>query len=179
MINRRSFLGSAFAASAFPGAAIARDVDLTRFTDYATGRPFQTDKPSLVAVFMTAQRMYISCGELFLYGRAEVDEIRGGRRNIETVMVMPPIENQLHSSERDNIGSAQASGFKILTADLDTTISLSRQMAGRRVFALEDSKITGHSQKAFFYNINDGRSFEFDPAENPFQNDLLQGLSNI
>lgn len=177
-MDRRSFLASAFAASVMPIRAQASP-DLGRLRSYDTGAMFSTDKPSLVALFMTAQQMYSSCGELFLYGDAEVREIKGGERNIEKIMIMPPLQNQPHPSETRNIGSAKASGFKVLTADLQTTLDISRSIAGRDVFAVERGKITGHSQKAFFYNIHDARRFEFDPAANPFVNDLLAGIQRM
>lgn len=177
-MNRRSFLASAFAASIMPLSAQASP-DLRRLRDYDTGATFVPDKPSLVALFMTAQQMYSSCGELFLYGDAEVSEIRGGERNIEKIMIMPPLQSQPHPSETRNIGSAKSSGFKVLTADLQTTLDISRTIAGRDVFAVERGKITGHSQKAFFYNISDARRFEFDPVANPFANDLLAGIRRM
>ena len=177
-MDRRTFLSTAFAASVLPVSALAAP-DLRRLRDYTTGQPFQTSKPSLVALFMTAQQMYTSCGELFLYSNAEVSEIRGGERNIEKIMIMPPLQNQPHPSETRNIGSAKASGFRVLTADLQTTLNISRAIAGRDVFAVESGKITGHSQKAFFYNLRDDKSFEFDPAANPFANDLLTGIQRL
>lgn len=177
-MDRRTFLSSAFAASVIPFSAQAAP-DLERLRDYDSGQSFQINKASLVVLFMTAQQMYTSCGELFLYGDAEVREIRGGERNIEKIMIMPPLQSQLYPSETRNIGSAKASGFKVLTADLPTVLGISRALAGRDVFAVENGKITGHSQKAFFYNLRDDRRFEFDPAANPFANDLLTGIQNL
>ena len=179
MLDRRQFLGTAFAKALLPKSTFAQQDVLSAFTNYDTGQPFYTSKPSLVAVFMTAQQMYSSCGELFLYANAEVEEIQGGSRNIEKVMIMPPRVNQSHPSEDRNLGSARASDFKILTADIQTTLDVSRQIAGRPVFAFENGKITGHSQKAFFYSRKDGRNFEFDPASNPFANDLYEGLQRF
>lgn len=120
--------------------------------------------------------MYASCGELFLYADAEVEEIRGGSRNIDKVLIMPPRSAQLSPSEDRNISSAKASGFKVLTADLSTVLDVSSQIAGRSVFAVEGGKITGHSQKAFFYQVDSARGFEFDPVEHPFENDLYSGI---
>lgn len=184
-MNRRSFLASAFAASALlsatsaPAAAWGASPDenpLEGFVDIETGHPYAPEKKSLVLVFMTAQQMYPSCGALVLYADAEIDEVRGGNRNIERVMIMPPLSAQAHPDERRNIVSAQASGFRVVTATLPAVLDVSERLAGRPVFSHESGIITGHSQKAFFYNLNDARGFEFAPDANPFENDLYNGL---
>lgn len=180
-IQRRKLLGgiaASFGVAAYPHLALANSGDnlLRRLQHDDTGQGFIPSKPSLVALFMTAQTMYASCGELFLYADAEVEEIRGGSRNIDKVMIMPPRSAQLSPAENRNVDSAKASGFKVLTADLNTVLEVSRAMAGRDVFAVDGGKISGHSQKAFFYQIDTARGFEFDPAAHPFENDLYQGL---
>lgn len=177
-INRRQLLGGAFSAALLPNSSFA-GVDggiLGRLYHEGTNRPYHPSKPSLVALFMTAQTMYASCGELFLYVDAEVEEIRGGSRNIDKIMIMPPRSAQIDQGDDRNIGSARASGFNVLSSDLNTVLDVSRQIAGRDVFAVENGMITGHSQHAFFYQASQGLGFEFDPAENPFENDLYQGI---
>lgn len=180
-MNRRNLLSGVsalFGAVACP--ALARENTgealLSRLRKDDTGSVFVPSKPSLVALFMTAQTMYASCGELFLYVDAEVDEIRGGSRNIDKVMIMPPRSSQLSSTDNRNVDSAKASGFTVLTADLNTVLDVSGRIAGRSVFAVDGGKITGHSQKAFFYQLDRASGFEFDPVEDPFENDLYQGL---
>lgn len=180
-MNRRNLLSgmsALFGAAACPALVQANTGEalLSKLKHDDTGRSFVPSKPSLVALFMTAQTMYASCGELFLYADAEVDEIRGGTRNIDKVLIMPPRSAQLSPSENRNVDSARASGFTVLTADLNTVLDVSNRIAGRSVFALEGGKISGHSQKAFFYQLDRASGFEFDPTENPFENDLYQGL---
>lgn len=180
MIDRRSFLGGVFAASVLPATALAQEQNLLgQLREYDNGAPFQPDKPSLAILFMTAQQMYASCGALFGDTTMEIAQIKGADRNIEKVMVMPPLEHQLVPDEDRNLRSARAGGFTVLSADIETVLRVSEQLAGRPVFAYERGKITGHSQKAFFYNIKDARGFEFDPSASFMDNDLYRGLQDF
>ena len=177
-MNRRNFLSSAFAASVLPQDVFASSNILQDFHVFETGKAFRTQKPSLVLLFMTAQRMYPSCGDLFYHASAEVNEIKGGARNVEKIMIMPPLESQQFPEERRNIQPAKDLGFTILTSDIQSVLSASRRLAGRGVFAFDGQKITGHSQKAFFHDVKRGRSFEYDPAASPY-NELFQGLQRL
>lgn len=165
-------MGTAAAACFTPALAQANRPHLfSGLTDVrasqAAGEPvlFQPEPGKhVVALFMTAQQSYISCGE-DLAGIVQIMQYMGLEDRITPVVIMPNAQNQSDPTDSRNLNSIWANpDFRVLTGSLDEI----QRVVGRIPRAFfeydENRRIDGHTRDAFFFDENGDfwRSFRAD-----------------
>ncbi|NCT40389.1 MAG: hypothetical protein GW778_01845 [Alphaproteobacteria bacterium] len=163
-MNRRYFLrgAAAFAAASnvSPSHAQSRSHPLSQLIDINTGRNFepQLDRFS-VALFMTAEQRYPSCGAAFIGIQGVIDWVSSSAP-LQPVLIMPKFKNQPDPSRRENLASVTDTyanlNFTILTGELDQLRDVSEVYGDPFTFDNARSVVSDHTLDAFLLKPQSG-----------------------
>lgn len=172
-VTRRAFLQTGAVAGVFAAAGQQASAQtpcenlhpLSPLLDIDTGKHFSPRENVFnVALFMTAQKSYASCGEAFLgmdhiVGRASKNTLQ-----IKPILVIPKISDQTDPDNRDNLSRAQKAGnFTILTGSLrDVRAAAAHYNA---IYELENGKVSGHTLDGFMLSPNGAQMFRHDARD--------------
>lgn len=171
MINRRELITLAAAWSLVsPGKAIAAPYHLfANLIDLGTERNYQPHAQKFtLAVFMTAQKYYASCGESFL-GIKQIIGEQARYGEIDPVLVMPRLADQLDPSDRQNLAKAQDYNIRILTGPLPDVLAAAHSVGASFQVDVR-GKVAGHEDPANAYFLTPyGKSLAHHPAPDPLR----------
>ncbi len=149
-MNRRQFitgLPAAFLIAGQEAVAAPPAHPFAALKDLATGDNFVPDPQKFtLALFMTAQKFYPSCGSAFMTAQIVVES----HSRVQPVLVMPKVSDQPDRNDLTNLTAAMNSpaGFKILTGELSQVQAAARALGAE--FTFSGTKVDGHPQQAFF-----------------------------
>ena len=135
------------------------DHPFSGLVDMKTGQPYcpSSDKFSL-ALFMTQQQSYPSCGGAFIGVYQGITLLNAGNQ-IEPVIIMPRATEQSDPDDRRNLSRAEQMGFKILTGDLEEIQRAAKQL-GTAFETNDKGQVSGHSLDAFFLTPSGQKLFQ-------------------
>lgn len=160
MMNRRDFLTALAAVNFSPSAMMAQEQrhilsNLTslRSPDLAPFVP-APDK-HIIALFMTVQQSYISCGEDLL-GIRQIIDYMGLQDRVTPVVIMPSARLQTDPQDSRNFDSIWSgyTDFEILTAPIEELEQITAQTDGAFYDYDDQGRIRGHTRQAIFFDPN-------------------------
>ncbi len=173
IISRRKFFQTGAMAGVFAAAgqgasaqtACENPHPLSPLLDIETGQHF-TPRENVfnVALFMTAQKSYASCGEAFLGMDFIVGRASKNALEIKPVLVIPKISDQTDPDNRENLSWAQnAENFTILTGSLrDVRVAAAHYDA---IYEFENGKVSGHTLDGFMLSPSGEQLFRHDARD--------------
>ena len=164
MINRRQF-STAAAATAFVPQSVwgqSRAHPFEKLIDVKAERRFSPEPDTYtLALFMTAEQLYPSCGEAFLCVHYVKQQLPNPDK-IQPVVVMPKTTDQTNPQDRRNFNRAWNSdlGFKVLTGELHDVQNAAQQYGA--FFKTRQGKVIEHSLDIVFMTPSGEKLFQAD-----------------
>ena len=135
-----------------------------KLIDLDTVRHYRPDPQKFtLAVFMTAQQNYASCGEAFI-GVRELISMLGAQDKIDPILVMPRSADQPDPSDLRNLAKAQQYKMRVLTGALPDVLAAAYAVGAS--FQIDSQrKVVGHEDppRAYFLTSR-GETLAHHPA---------------
>ena len=170
-MNRRSFLSGIAASSFLPSLVLAQSSahPFARLINPDTGHLYEPQAGKFtLAMFMSAQESYPSCGGAFIGVHQALAYMRRPDK-VQPVIVMPKISDQSNTNDYRNLQRAKSSevDFTILTGDLGDVLAAADMVDGAFFERDNNGKVSGHTLDAFFLTPS-GRMIFHHRAEDNF-----------